>query len=333
MEEALYGDGGYYRCAEPRIGTDGDFITGSSYSPLFGRATAQLLHRLDRCFDRPADYLEVGFGSGVHLRHLKETLEENSRRRLLAWDRVERGAPDGVEILKGLEISESDRIDGMIFSYELFDALAVHRLVGHPGGAVGELWVDLEDGEFTYVEGDLSDPRLETMVRDFAIELQPGQIADLSPDWQPLYKKLASNLSRGLLVTCDYGFERSRLLDPRVRMSGTLACHRNHRVHRDALRFVGRQDLTAHVDFTTLRETGESLGLESVALTRQATWLVACGIFDDLQQVSAQERLGARALLNPEGMGEEIRVLVQGRGVALDSLFDVSLTGHHPSIQ
>ena len=67
MEEALYGEGGYYTRDELPIGEDGDFVTGSSHSPLFGRTTAELLARLDREFGRPADYLEAGYGTGSHL--------------------------------------------------------------------------------------------------------------------------------------------------------------------------------------------------------------------------------------------------------------------------
>ena len=65
MEEALYGEGGYYRREPFPVGEAGDYVTGSSLSPLFGRTTARLLGRLDSVLGRPADYLEVGFGGGV----------------------------------------------------------------------------------------------------------------------------------------------------------------------------------------------------------------------------------------------------------------------------
>ncbi|MEJ2085381.1 MAG: SAM-dependent methyltransferase, partial [Acidobacteriota bacterium] len=212
-------------------------------------------------------------------------------------------------------------------------ALAVHRLIGRDDGSVGELWVDCEEARFEYRPGELSKPELQQMVDRMRLELAPGQVADLSPEWRPTYGRLASCLESGLLVTCDYGFERAQLLDPRIRPHGTLACHSRQQVHRRALHDVGKQDLTAHVDFTTLREEGERLGLETLALTRQASWLVACGIFEDLEGASAEERVDARTLLDPAGMGEEIRVLVQGRGVTADSLFEVALTGPRPSIQ
>jgi SAM-dependent MidA family methyltransferase len=229
--------------------------------------------------------------------------------------------PDGVERVRSLE--EIGKVEGLIFSYELFDALPVHRLIGRADGSVGELWVDLEkDGTFVWREGEVSDPGLLALLRDPDATLQPGQVADLAPAWGPLYRELARRLGRGLLVTCDYGFERERLLDPRIRRHGTLAAYTRQRAHRNPFVQVGEQDLTAHVDFTTLIRAGEAEGLQTVALTRQALWLTACGLFEELQGADAATRQEAMALLDGEGMGEEIRVLVQAKGIGTDGLFE-----------
>ena len=328
MAEALYGEGGYYRGEEIPIGTGGDFVTGSSLSPLFGQATAQLVRRLDESLGRPADILEVGYGCGLHLRSLLADLGESSERRIMAMDRVTRPLPDSIEVLEAWEELTAGALRGLIFSYELFDALPVHRLIGTSERGVGELWVDLDShGEFRYVEGDLSDPALVECLGAGGTNLEPGQIADVTPEWGPLYKRLAELLECGLLVTCDYGFERPKLFDPRVRRHGTLACYRRQRVHRDALSSVGEQDLTAHVDFTTLAEAGEAAGLETVAFTRQARWLLACGLFDQLQQADQKTRLEAMDLLAADGMGEEIRVLVQKKGLDTEAILDPEVLG------
>lgn len=311
MEEALYGEGGYYRREELPIGVAGDFVTGASLSPLFGRTTARLLRRLDEALGRPAELFEAGYGSGEHLRHV---VSGSPERRIRAWDRIPRPVPAGVERVSGLSEVGEGEIEGLIFSYELFDALPVHRLVGRDGGGVGELWVDVDgEGSFVWREGELSDPALFDLLGGAA--LLPGQVADLAPGWAPLHGELARRLGRGLLVTCDYGFELGVLLDPRSRKNGTLACYSRQRVHRNPFVHVGEQDLTAHVDFSALIRAGEAAGLRTVAFTRQALWLAACGLFDEIQDAGAALRLQAMALLDGEGMGEEIRVLVQARGV------------------
>lgn len=320
MEEALYGDGGYYRRPDLPISEQGDYVTGSSLSPLFGRATARLLSRLDSVLDRPAELFEGGYGTG---RHLASVVSSSSftPRPVSAWDRVKRPVPEGVTAIATLE--DLEKVDGLIFSYELFDALPVHRLVGTEDG-VRELWVDLDGASgFAWTTREVSHPGLCSLLA--GASLVPGQIADLSLGWAPLYRQLARRLGRGLLVTCDYGFEREKLLDPRVRRHGTLACYSRQRVHRNPFVLVGEQDLTAHVDFTALREEGEAEGLATVAFTRQARWLTACGLFDELAGADLATRREAMALLDGEGMGEEIRVLVQARGIDPERVLDLAL--------
>ncbi len=316
MEEALYGEGGYYRREDVPIGEAGDYVTGSSFSPLFGRATSRLLRRLDQALGRPADLFEAGYGTGAHLANV------DGERRVLAWDRIARTVPAGVERFERLE--DVGTVEGLVFSYELFDALPVHRLIGCDGG-VGELWVDLEGDGFIWKEGELSDLALPGLLGGAV--LQAGQIADLAPGWVPLYAELARRLGRGLLVTCDYGFERERLLDVRIRQHGTLACYTRQRVHRNPFVLVGEQDLTAHVDFTALRQAGEAAGLKTVAFTRQALWLTACGLFEDLEGAGPEARQEAMALLDGEGMGEDIRVLVQARDVEVGEVLDLRMLG------
>jgi SAM-dependent MidA family methyltransferase len=317
MEEALYGDGGYYSREEVPIGEEGDYVTGASLSPLFGRVTARLLSRLDGALGGKAELFEAGYGTGAHLRNVLSApaYKECGPRRVRAWDRVARAVPEGVERIAALAGIGEGEVHGLIFSYELFDALPVHRLIGRADGMAGELWVGVgEDGDFAWWEGEVSDPALLDLLGGAA--LTPGQVADVAPGWGPLYREFARRLGRGLLVTCDYGFEREKLLDPRVRFHGTLACYSRQRVHRNPFVLVGEQDLTAHVDFTTLIRAGEEVGLATVAFTRQARWLTAAGLFEEIQEADLATRHQAMALLDGEGMGEEIRVLVQARGIA-----------------
>lgn len=315
MEEALYGPGGYYARERFPVGERGDFLTGSSL-PLFAQATVRLLRSLDSALGEPAELLEIGCGPGSHLAAVEAA---SPRRRLRGHDRVARPLAGGVRVA-GLEEVAERSVRGLIFSYELFDALPVHRLVRREPD-LGELWVALDEaGAFGFEEGELSSPDLGALLGDAAPDLAPGQVVDLAPGWRPLYRALARRLDRGLLVTCDYGYERARLLDARVRLHGTLAAYRQHRVHRDPFADPGEEDLTAHVDFTALREVGEQEGLTTLCFTRLAPWLVACGLFDALAGAAPATLQDARRLLDGEGMGHDIRVLAQGKGVDLGAL-------------
>jgi SAM-dependent MidA family methyltransferase len=314
MEEALYGEGGYYSRVRLPIGPgpECDFASAPSLSPLFGYCTARLLDRLDAASATKAVLLEAGAGNGEHL----EAVLERGERPVLAWDRVGRPLPSGVHGLSELNAVPKASLTGLVFSCELFDALPAHRLIGRGDGEVGEVWVDLDTaGEFTWRRGDLSDPALLELLG--GERLETDQLADLAPGWKALYRELASRLESGLIVTCDYGFERPSLLDRRVRRHGTLACYRRHRVHRNPFVHVGDQDLTASVDFTSLRKAGEEVGLETIGLFRLAEWLGALGIFDDLQVAGVETRHEAMALLDPQGLGHDLRVLVQARGAGM----------------
>lgn len=319
MEEALYGEGGYYARAELPIGEAGDFVTGSSHSALFGQATAELLARLDRALGRPADYLEAGYGAGVHLEAVRAAAPPG--RRWLACDRVSRPLPAGVEVAGSVERWPPESVEGLVFSYELLDALPVHRVRRLDGGDLAELYVGLETDRLAWSEGPLSDASLAALVPE---TLVPGQIADVA-DWGAVYKQLAGRLGRGLVVTFDYGYERERLFDPRVRSNGTLACYRRQTVHRDPLVDVGSQDLTAHVDWTAVAEAGEREGLETVVLTRQAPWLAALGLLDGMAERSPAERVEVMALLDLEGMGNDLRVLVQARRIEVEEVLDLGV--------
>jgi len=325
MEEALYGAEGYYRRAAWPVGGAGDYVTGSTLSPLFAATTARLLARLDPRLGTSAELFEAGYGDGRHLTAVAARAEARGRR-LTGWDRAARPLPPGIEAIADLETRGARSVDGIVFSYELFDALPVTRLLGGAGGELGELRVALEaTGELVWRPYPTSPAAARAVLAASGVVLAPGQIADVAAAWEPTYRALARRLGRGLLVTCDYGFPARQLYDARIRPAGTLACYRGHRVHRDALRDVGEQDLTAHVDFSLLIRVGEEEGLATVALTRQANWLAACGLFAELEGAPAASRYAALALLDLEGMGEEISVLVQTRDLDTTSLFDVPL--------
>lgn len=325
MEEALYGEGGYYATENPPIGPDGDFVTASSLSPLFGASSARLVERLGNELGGGADLLEVGYGDGRHLAAVLAALPPGYPGRRWAWDRVSRALPPGVEAIADLGAAMSQPLRGLVFSYELFDALPFRRFRRRRDASWEELEVDLNDGSFAWSRSSTVGAGASSLLEAYAAASEPGQIVDLSPAWAPLYRDLAASLERGLLVTCDYGFERHRLLDARVRRHGTLACYRRQRVHRNPFVDVGRQDITAHVDFTTLIETGEEVGLATLGLVSQAEWLGACGVFEGLAEADVATRMEAARLLDPAGMGSDIRVLVQGRGIDSSGLFDLAL--------
>ena len=129
------------------------------------------------------------------------------------------------------------------------------------------------------------------------------------------------SLTRGLVLTLDYGYPATQLYAP-WRRQGTLVTYSRHTPGEDPLVRVGRQDMTAHVDFTTLARAGLEAGLRLAGFTTQREFLTALGIREALRTGvggGSGEEFAARyraiaALTEPAGLGR-VRVFALTRGL------------------
>jgi SAM-dependent MidA family methyltransferase len=239
-----------------------------------------------------------------------------------------RAIPDArVTYVKSLdEIPPAD--SRLIISNELFDALPFARLVQREE-QLHELWITERDGALDWSEHE-ADSRYEHYFAERGIKLDDGQFADVSLEWGALYDDICRFVNRGLIVTFDYGLPQSKLFRGRMRRFGTAAAYSKQRVSRDLLINPGEQDLTAHINFDDLKKTGEGQAFDSLFFDIQAKFLLALGATEhellksilDVSIESANEGLAllqdrddARRLILPDGIGADIRVLVQGRGM------------------
>jgi SAM-dependent MidA family methyltransferase len=203
-------------------------------------------------------------------------------------------------------------VSGWIFSNELFDALPVVRVMGTAKGPV-ELRVGFRDGRFGWEQA----PASEAIRRHLAaqsVELGPGQKGEVSLGAAALQRRLARSLARGWLVAFDYGHPSRILYHPLARPDGTLAVHAGGRRGGDPLADPGACDITAHVDWDVLIAAGEAEGLHTDRLARQGGFLTEAGVFDFARNEAEKWRIFR--LIDPGGMGDEISVLIQSRGVA-----------------
>ena len=130
---------------------------------------------------------------------------------------------------------------------------------------------------------------------------------------------VAGRLKRGWIVTIDYGYERHEYFAPHHR-DGTLLCYYQHTKSANPYMHIGEQDITAHVEFTSLIEHGKGFGLEPVLFTDQSHYLLQIGeseIAEIVERTAGQpskERAAIQQLINPSLMGRVFRVLVQRKG-------------------
>jgi len=324
MEAALYdADGGYY--ASPgRIGQPGDFVTSPHVSPAFAGTIARRFRQDAARLPGVVDFVEVGAGEGQFLedfaRHLgRDDPALAARVRLIA---VERGAaarealarrpiaPEPRVLASAEELAERS-VSGWVFSNELYDALPVARVLGTPSGPE-ELRVGLTGDRFVW-ESVRASPEIVAAMARAAFAPTVGQSGEVRPGAAPLHRRLAASITRGRLVAFDYGHRARVLYHPLARRSGTLAVHSGGRRGGDPLESPGAVDLTAHVNWDELVAAGEAEGLTTIGIFRQGRYLAESGVFD--LAPSESERWRVHRLIDPEGMGEEISVLVQSRGI------------------
>jgi len=327
METALYDPEAGYYARGAVIGEGGDFVTSPTVTPAFAAAVARRFLRDTAAIDGPLDFVEIGAGSGEFLADFEAALRRldpsaAARVRLTAVERsdigrqhiFERAFASPPRVLSSAEELPERSVRGWIFSNELFDALPVVRVAGSEDG-VRELRIGLQGGGFVWLEAP-APAALAAHLESFGVRLAAGQSAEISLDAAPLYRRLARALAHGAIVTFDYGHRAEVLYHALARPRGTLAVYAAGRRGGDPLERVGEVDLTAHVNWDDLVRTGEAEGLTTRGVFRQGRWLAEAGILNFAS--SDAEKWRIYRLIDPEGMGEELSVLVQSHEARSD---------------
>ena len=337
MEACLYHPQyGYY--AKPDQQSRRDYITSVDVSPVFARLLARQFHEMWTLLGRPQPFLLVEAGAGTG--HLANEILDCASESLgefysaLQYVAVERSAVRrGVQAtalekhgrrgrFSSREDLPAEMPDGCIFSNELLDAFAVHRVL-QENGELREIYVTEGQHGFCEEIGPLSSPAIAEYFDEEGIALRDGQMAEVNLGACQWIQDAGSRLRRGFLLTIDYGHDARELYDER-HMRGTLLAYGRHRASEDFYRAPGEQDLTAHVNFTALDVWGKRGGLVPSGFTSQTNFLLALARhtnFADLDDADATEhqktaaRLQFKTLIHPEGMGETFRVLAQRKGI------------------
>ena len=302
----------YYATRDP-LGSRGDFTTAPEISQMFGELIGLWLADLWDRFGRPAArYVElgpgrgtlaadalramakVGLAPGVDLVETSPTLRAAQAERMpdAEWHLGLVGLPEDVPLL--------------VVANEFFDALPIRQLV-----ATGEGWrerlVACQDTLFLPIAGDRS---FDMIIPRHLLQSPPGSILETSPAGVAILRNLAARLLEqgGAALILDYGYEGPAIGD-------TLQAVRGH-AYANPFEDPGEADLTAHVDFATLKEAAEVEGLVVHGPVSQGAFLKALGIEARTEALAkaSPDRAEALALdrdrlIDPEQMGELFRVI------------------------
>jgi SAM-dependent MidA family methyltransferase len=345
MELALYHPqlGYYVRPAESgaeRIGWSGDFYTSPDVHSILGQALARQARQIDALLGRPDPFtaVEMGPGKGLLARDFLRTIldEDADLSRRLRLVLIERSPamrllqqetldpwldqPGLVTWLEDLRSLSSESVIGLMFSNELPDAFPVHRIEIVRGQPL-EIFVDCQGGRFVECLKPLSQPAIEEYLRRVGITLPDGYRTEINLSALDWMKQMADSLDRGVVITIDYGHTARDLYGPE-RSKGTLLCYYSQMTSDDPYVRVGLQDMTSHVDFTSLATIGSEAGLAMTGFTNQMSFLMGLGVEETIQRLEPEspQFYAAIHLLKPEGMGRTFKILVQHKGMDRPSL-------------
>lgn len=335
MELALYHpEHGYYCSATTPWGRDGDYLTAPTASPWYGATCGRLLTELADATGEPLTLVDLAAGNGTFLASLLDSVDCTPAEILTAVVAVERSPARRREIAArsadvAVPVEVAPRFDvgptgaAVVHASELYDAMPVHRVIRR-GGALKELTVVAEGDRIRWGER-LAGGDLESYLRGHGVALDDGQVAEINLVAEGFHRAVLDAAGEGLAMVLDYGYPAARLYDPRGRRRGSLATYRRHELGADPLANPGERDLTAHVNWDDLRRAASSSGWSEIGLMPLAEFLVRAGLGElvddggfgidaELDADTVVARQEVKRLLDPEGMGSDLKVLIQGRG-------------------
>ena len=225
----------------------------------------------------------------------------------------------------GRSVTVVDRLDqvgvvgaqAVMHASELYDAVPVHRVVMRADG-LRELWVESTAGGLGWVERPADNDLLGYF--DASVwSWMPGSTPRSIRIWSASSRATAPSTGEetGLAVVLDYGYPARRLYDPREgggpwwRTGGTAS--------NGTPAGPGIQDLTAHVNWDDLRTAGQSRGWREIGLWQLAEFIARSRGRDEpwgsrsRGRPERRHRQEIKRLLDPDGMGSDLKVLVRGK--------------------
>jgi SAM-dependent MidA family methyltransferase len=355
MDMALYEPSlGYYRRDSATIGRAGDFYTSPHLHPIFGAMLGRQMEEMWEWMDRPEVFCVVEMGAGMgylakdlmggltgreilpHLEYL--IIEQNpsirrEQERLLGDFRH--------KVKWASDLKEIETFSGCFLSNELLDAFPV-RLVEMDREWM-EIYVALSSRDLVAKDSEEGVSEATAFaevkrpcgadIRDYfrgvSLELPKGYRTEVNLKLKEWLLNVNEKLSEGFVLTIDYGYTAMDYYSE-DRNRGTLLCYHRHQVNEDPYRNIGQQDITAHVNFSSLKKWGDEAGLRTVGFTHQGAYLVSLGIGEVMHELyggcpDVFDVAKIKGLILPHGMGDSHKVMIQYKGKGVPELRGFSL--------
>lgn len=345
MQEALYNPyWGYYTGGLTKLSGDnessllqGDFTTAPELSPWYGRTLALQVQQVLTAAES-THILEFGAGSGKLALAVLEQLANPAIHYFileLSADLRQRQQETLKDYLSQITWLDSlpDAFEGCILANEVLDAMPVKLVEWNKAQELEEVFVSWEDNSPQY-QCVLASETLSSLMQE-RMPAYPGYRTEVNLQAESWVREMGNYLHKGAVILIDYGFPRSEYYHPQ-RCQGTLMCHLQHHTHSDPLVYLGLQDITAHVDFTSIADAAIDGGLEVLGFTSQARFLMNGGILSLLNQLDPNDvkdyarQIGpVQKLLSEAEMGELFKVMMLSKNLDIDPIGFISGDRRH----
>ncbi len=335
MDLALYyPELGYYSKGIIRIGKTGDFVTSPHTHRLFGALISRQLMDFWEILDKPKEFFIIEMGAGVgflakdildYTREYKKDFFNSIRYIIIEpFDSNIKIQKDNLiehkKIIEWLkDVNELNDITGCIISNELLDAFPVHW-IKKIDNKILEIYVGLSNDNFVPIEGQISNQELEEYSKLLIDYIPNNYNTEVNLDIKHWIQKISNFLSKGFVLTIDYGYTWKEYFHPN-RNRGTLLSYKGQSVSENILDMPGEQDITAHVNFSDLYRWGKSFGFETLGYTSQWSFLASLDVEETLKEVIenfnpfSPELAAIKMLFLPQGMGDTHKVMIQSKGL------------------
>ncbi|MBE0427173.1 MAG: SAM-dependent methyltransferase [Nitrospirae bacterium] len=331
MEMALYEpELGYYASEKTGIGKTGDFYTSQHVHPVFGTMLGKQLEEMWKIMKKPSDFLiiEPGAGEGYMCKDILDYLKKCELSNSFIYIIIEKNPfmkvkqksllndyEDKVRWIYSLE--ELSDITGCILSNELLDSFPVHMI--EMEDELKEIYVGLNNGSLTEIKGNPSSDDLKYYLKEFSISLSGGYRTEINLRIKEWLKTVSKVISEGFIFTIDYGYPVWDYYSE-DRNRGTLLCYYKHQVNENPYKNIGGQDITAHINFTSVKKWGEEYDFKTIGFCQQGIFFVSLGIDEVIQEIYENhseylfEIAKIKKLILPGTIGETHKVMIQYKG-------------------
>ena len=182
-----------------------------------------------------------------------------------------------------------------------------HRL---SAGAPSGVELGCPDAPFEFVTSTVNRPDL---LPDHLGFFPAGFETEVNLAAPKLVGKIAAKLSRGVILTIDYGFPRTEFYSLH-RSRGSLQVRANQKTLSSPFHEIGLADISVHVEWTSLAEAAQSSGAKPIGFTDQHHFLTGIiSTFFPEVKFDPSEKRALQTLLHPEMLGRNFQALALGK--------------------